>query len=66
MGAAQKVGFKSIRLNAIAIQGLTEDEIVPLARFSRERGLELRFIEYMPLDAEHAWLVQHFASGHPR
>jgi cyclic pyranopterin phosphate synthase len=55
IAAAQRVGFKSIRLNAIAIQGLTEDEIVPLARFSRERGLELRFIEFMPLDAENHW-----------
>lgn len=55
IAAAQKVGFKSIRLNAIAIHGLTEDEILPLARFARERGLELRFIEYMPLDAENHW-----------
>jgi GTP 3',8-cyclase len=55
IAAAQRVGFRQIRLNAIAIQGLTEAEIVPLARFARERGLELRFIEYMPLDAEQQW-----------
>ena len=55
IAAAQEAGFQKIRLNAIAIQGLTEDEIVPLARFARERGLELRFIEYMPLDAEQHW-----------
>ncbi len=55
IAAAQQVGFQQIRLNAIAIQGLTEHEIIPLARFARERGLELRFIEYMPLDAEHHW-----------
>ncbi len=55
IAAAQRVGFRQIRLNAIAIQGLTEDEIVPLARFARERSLELRFIEYMPLDAEQNW-----------
>jgi cyclic pyranopterin phosphate synthase len=55
IAAAQRVGFKNIRLNAIAIQGLTEDEIIPLARFARDRGLELRFIEYMPLDAEGHW-----------
>lgn len=53
--AAQRAGFEKIRLNAIAIQGLTEDEVVPLGRFARERGLELRFIEYMPLDAEQHW-----------
>jgi GTP 3',8-cyclase len=55
IAAAQRVGFDQIRLNAIAIQGLTEDEIIPLARFARDRGLELRFIEYMPLDAEQHW-----------
>ena len=55
IAAAQDAGFEKIRLNAIAIRSLTEDEIVPLARFARERGLELRFIEYMPLDAEQHW-----------
>jgi cyclic pyranopterin phosphate synthase len=55
IAAAQKAGFANIRLNAIAIRSLTEEEIVPLARFARERGLELRFIEYMPLDAEQHW-----------
>lgn len=55
IAAAQRVGFDQIRLNAIAIQGLTEHEIIPLARFARDRGLELRFIEYMPLDAEQNW-----------
>jgi cyclic pyranopterin phosphate synthase len=55
IAAAQDAGFGKIRLNAVAIQGLTEDEIVPLARFARDRGLELRFIEYMPLDAEAQW-----------
>jgi cyclic pyranopterin phosphate synthase len=55
IAAAQDAGFRNIRLNAIAIRGLTETEIVPLARFARERGLELRFIEYMPLDADRHW-----------
>ena len=55
IAAAQAAGFQRIRLNAVAIHGLTEDEVVPLARFARARGLELRFIEYMPLDAEQHW-----------
>jgi cyclic pyranopterin phosphate synthase len=63
IAAAQQVGFAQIRLNAIAIQGLTEDEIVPLARFARERGLELRFIEYMPLDAEQHWQAADVLDG---
>jgi cyclic pyranopterin phosphate synthase len=55
IAAAQAAGFQKIRLNAVAIQGLTEDEIVPLARFARDHSLEMRFIEYMPLDAEQHW-----------
>ena len=63
IAAAQDAGFEKIRLNAIAIQGLTEDEIVPLARFARERRLELRFIEYMPLDAEQHWQAADVLDG---
>lgn len=61
--AAIRAGFESIRLNAIAIRGLTEAEIVPLARFARQRGLELRFIEYMPLDAEQHWQAADVLDG---
>jgi cyclic pyranopterin phosphate synthase len=53
--AAQQVGFDEIRINALAIRGVTEAEIVPLARFSRRHGFPVRFIEFMPLDAEAAW-----------
>jgi cyclic pyranopterin phosphate synthase len=63
IAAAQRVGFKNIRLNAIAIQGLTEAEIIPLARFASDRGLELRFIEYMPLDAEQHWQAADVLKG---
>jgi cyclic pyranopterin phosphate synthase len=63
IAAAQRTGFENIRLNAIAIQGLTEAEIIPLARFARDRGLELRFIEYMPLDAEQHWQAADVLNG---
>lgn len=63
IAAAQRVGFEKIRLNAIAIQGLTEPEIVPLAEFSRRRNLELRFIEFMPLDADGQWQSDQVLSG---
>ena len=53
--AAKSVGFDPVKINAIAIKGVTEDDVVPLARFAREHGLELRFIEYMPLDAGNLW-----------
>ena len=63
IAAAQRIGFEKIRLNAIAIRGITENEIVPLGRFARERGLELRFIEFMPLDAEDNWQTEQVLSG---
>jgi cyclic pyranopterin phosphate synthase len=53
--AAQAAGFDRIRLNAVAIRGLTEEELVPLVQFACERGLEMRFIEFMPLDADDRW-----------
>jgi cyclic pyranopterin phosphate synthase len=60
---AKRVGIGSIRLNAVSIRGLTEDDIVPLARFARREGLHLRFIEFMPLDAERAWSQPDVLSG---
>jgi cyclic pyranopterin phosphate synthase len=63
IAAAQQVGFDKIKLNAVAIRGLTEEQIVPLGRFARERGLELRFIEFMPLDAEGNWQNDQVLTG---
>ncbi len=61
--AAQKAGFKKIRLNAIAIRDLTEEEIVPLAQFARTHDFELRFIEFMPLDADGNWQQDEVLTG---
>src|SRR4051795_12877198 len=44
-----------IKVNAVAMRGFTEDEILPFARFAREQPFEVRFIEFMPLDADHEW-----------
>lgn len=52
---AREVGFERIKLNAVALRGETEAEVVPLAEFARRHGFELRFIEYMPLDADRRW-----------
>ena len=52
--AAKRAGFR-IKLNAVAIKNLVEDDIVPLARFARENGFEVRYIEFMPLDAQNLW-----------
>jgi cyclic pyranopterin phosphate synthase len=63
LAAARRAGFAEIRINAVSIRGLTEDEIVPLARFCRREGFHLRFIEFMPLDAEDAWDRSRVLSG---
>ena len=55
LDAAQKAGFESIKLNAVAVKDLVEPDIVPLARFARERGFEVRYIEFMPLDSQGLW-----------
>lgn len=60
---AQRVGFDKIKLNAVAVRGLTESEIVPLAQFARRHDLEVRFIEYMPLDADGQWQRDQVLSG---
>jgi cyclic pyranopterin phosphate synthase len=44
-----------IKVNAVAMRGFTEDEVLPFAQFAREHPYEVRFIEFMPLDADHAW-----------
>jgi cyclic pyranopterin phosphate synthase len=50
--AAKRAGFRPIKINAVSIRGVTENEVVPLAKFARTHGLELRFIEYMPIGAD--------------
>jgi len=63
IAAAKRVGFERIRLNAVAIRGITEPEVVPLVNFAREQGLEMRFIEFMPLDAEQTWQHDQVLTG---
>jgi cyclic pyranopterin phosphate synthase len=63
LAAARRAGFEEIRINAVSIRDLTEDEVVPLARFCRREGFHLRFIEFMPLDAEEAWDRSRVLSG---
>ncbi len=52
-----------IKVNAVAIRGFTEEEILPLARFAREQPYEVRFIEFMPLDGERAWTPDSVLTG---
>lgn len=52
---AQQIGFGPIKINAVAVKNLVEPDIVPMARFGRERGIEIRYIEFMPLDSQGLW-----------
>ena len=53
--AAVKAGFEKIKINVVAVKGLIEPDIVPMARYCRERGFEPRYIEFMPLDSQSLW-----------
>jgi GTP 3',8-cyclase len=54
--AAKEAGFAPVKINAVVERGVNDDEIVDLARFGRERDVEVRFIEFMPLDATGHWM----------
>ena len=55
IAAARKAGFSPIKLNAVSVRGLTENQIVPFGRLARETETVVRFIEFMPLDADGQW-----------
>jgi cyclic pyranopterin phosphate synthase len=52
-----------IKVNAVAIRGFTEQEVLPFARFARQHPYEVRFIEYMPLDGDRAWKPEQVLTG---
>jgi len=63
LNAAQRLGFGPIKINAVAVKNLVEPDLVPLVRFGRERGFEVRFIEFMPLDAQGLWSRENVLSA---
>jgi cyclic pyranopterin phosphate synthase len=50
--AARRAGFDPVKVNAVVIRGVNDGEVVPLARYARDNGIEMRYIEYMPIGAE--------------
>ena len=56
IAVAREVGFSPVKVNAVVQRGVNDDEIVDLAAFGRDNGVEVRFIEFMPLDAQGGWL----------
>jgi cyclic pyranopterin phosphate synthase len=63
LAAARAAGFRTLRINAVSVRGLSEEELVPLAEFCRRQELHLRFIEFMPLDADGSWAAEQVLSG---
>lgn len=61
--ACLSAGFEEVRINALAIRGLNEEQILPLAHWGRERQITLRFIEYMPLGGDRSWQQQQVITG---
>jgi len=53
--AAKAAGFDPVKINCVMMRGVNDDEIVDFARFGREQGVTIRFIEFMPLDADDRW-----------
>ena len=53
--AARDAGFDPVKVNVVTVRGVNEDEVVDFAAFGRETGVQPRFIEFMPLDADGAW-----------
>ncbi len=60
---AAQPGVGTIKLNAVAMRGFTETEVVPFARFAHDTAFEVRFIEWMPLDAGHTWTAEDVLTG---
>jgi GTP 3',8-cyclase len=52
-----------IKINAVAMRGFTEQEAIPFAEFARSHPYEVRFIEFMPLDADHSWTPDSVLNG---
>ncbi len=52
---AKEVGFDPVKINACVVRGCNDDEVVDFARFARDAGISMRFIEFMPLDSGHEW-----------
>jgi len=63
LAAAAGAGLAPVKVNTVLMRGVNSDEAVPLLRFCLERGYQLRFIEQMPLDAQHGWRRENMVSA---
>jgi cyclic pyranopterin phosphate synthase len=61
--AAAAAGLTPVKVNAVLMRGINEDEAPGLLRYCVDRGYQLRFIEQMPLDAQHGWRREHMVTA---
>ena len=61
--AAKKARLEPIKINAVIVRGHNEDEVADFAAFARELDVQMRFIEFMPLDSGHDWSREDVVSG---
>jgi cyclic pyranopterin phosphate synthase len=61
--SARLYGFEPVKINAVIVRGVNDDELVDFAGFARNAEVEMRFIEYMPLDSGHEWDRSKVVSG---
>jgi len=61
--AADEAGLRPVKLNAVLMRGINDDEAVDLLSFALAHGYQMRFIEQMPLDAQHAWKREEMVAG---
>jgi cyclic pyranopterin phosphate synthase len=62
--AALDAGLAPVKVNTVVMRGVNDDEIIDLARFGRDRGIGIRFIEFMPLDAQGEWSAEAVVPSH--
>jgi cyclic pyranopterin phosphate synthase len=60
---AAQPSIRRVKVNALGIRGFTEEEILPFSELARSSGIQVRFIEFMPLDADHAWSRDQVLTG---
>lgn len=62
--SAVNAGFEPVKVNAVLMRGINDDEIADFLRFGRDQGVVVRFIEFMPLDAQGQWTAERVVSYH--
>lgn len=61
--SAQRAGLSPVKVNAVIVRGHNDTEVADFAQFAREQDLQMRFIEFMPLDSGHDWAREDVVSG---